>query len=52
MLDIIYLWATAGFFGVMWLLVIGCDIIIGHDDESASTSVTSGEATAASSSRS
>jgi hypothetical protein len=33
MQDMIYLLATVGFFGLMWLFVIGCDRIIGPDEE-------------------
>jgi hypothetical protein len=36
----IYLLATVGFFGLMWLFVIGCDAIIGPDDESTTLSAT------------
>lgn len=42
MQDIIYLLATVGFFGLMWLFVVGCDRIIGPDDDAMTlTNVTS-----------
>ena len=45
MQDIIYLLVTIGFFGLMWLFVIGCDRIIGPDDESTMTTETPSEPT-------
>lgn len=33
MQDVIYLLSTVGCFALMWLFVIGCDRIIGTDDE-------------------
>lgn len=37
MQDIIYLLATVGFFGLMWLFVNGCDRIIGPDDDAVAS---------------
>ena len=52
--DIIYLLVTLGFFGLMWLFVIGCDAIIGRDDELTplSATTTMDQPTAAPTSRS
>lgn len=51
MQDFIYLLATIGFFGLMWLFVIGCDRIIGPDLDSAESDALLGENTAVSGGR-
>ena len=43
MQDIFYLLATVGFFGLMWLFVIGCDRIIGPDDGTSEPDSSPGE---------
>jgi len=50
--DIIYLVATVGFFGLMWLFVIGCDRIIGPDEETGEQGATQSESIAATGGRS
>lgn len=52
MQDMIYLLATVGFFGLMWLFVIGCDRIIGPDEETGEQFATPSETTAATGDRS
>ncbi len=33
MQDVVYLLTTVGFFGLMWLFVLGCDRVIGREDQ-------------------